>query len=299
MVLKMTNTRFVKYAFFLYAACAVVVIGVLLIGFQAQMKSNDSDYQRVSSLAALQSAIQQYNNALGMLPASLGALKGSPYLLPTQSVTDPTTGIPFEYSIQSPSQYTLCATFETSVDGYLAHQSGKQCFNFVVTQPTIVVTPKPTSSPIVVTATTAPKPQRQFADPNIQSVSTDAKNITYSNYPWGLFTSDLNEWGLINYNNDAVHLTVTFKKPVKITKIANMFSNCTDNECYYWMATGVTSNGERMAITSNIVAENHVDWSEATTTNNKMILSVIFDVARLGGPDHYVHWKKIRFTYAN
>lgn len=93
---------------------AAVVVGFIQAGSPADERARRFDQQRVTDLQSLSAAIDQYYNNAGSLslPATIDDLRKSRdiYLM---GVTDPETGVAYEYRSTGKGTYELCATFTT------------------------------------------------------------------------------------------------------------------------------------------------------------------------------------------
>ena len=122
------------------AVTAVVVAAVaaafLYTGSPQDARARRLDEARVTDLAALRTAIDQYRERTGALPDSLEQVaRSSP--LPVR-MTDPVGGRLYEYERIDARTFRLCAIFDfpTSEDDARArlepwaHGAGRQCFRF-------------------------------------------------------------------------------------------------------------------------------------------------------------------------
>lgn len=158
-----------------------------------------------------------------------------------------------------------------------------------------------------------------YADKNILSVTTDASNIYYSaKFPEGLFNRNANDWGLINYTNDPVKLSINFVKPVSVSSVEFIFTHCPDKDypngytgetgCYYTVTVDGSSdeNGSFRIIYPNNIYPTHTvdnigpDVLDKTYYLNlpQQFTKMNITVKRLGNDlDDFVHLKKIYITY--
>jgi hypothetical protein len=307
---------------FFFMVVAVITYGIVVSGSPFEARATMLDNQRMERLRQIENSVQMYASQHGNILESLADIKTTPGFLASNTL-DPETHQQFEYSRLNEAKFQVCATFSTKnalgteANGQdfseFAHQSGHQCFEFAIPQQEagrgpITWSPQrqyPSDEPVFLAPSPLPSPspvpKPKFADKHIQLITTDAKNITYSNYPWGFFNDNMNDWGLINYNNDPVRVTVTFTQPVKISKISAMFSNCLADTCCNWSATGKTNSGTNMQLFSDAKSPNQADkverWTESNVSSDQAFSSITFNINRIGGPDLYVHWKKLKFSY--
>jgi uncharacterized RDD family membrane protein YckC len=136
-------------------------------------------------------------------------------------------------------------------------------------------------------------PAKKFIDSNILSVSSDAKNIRtdISNYPYGVVNNLTDKWGLVNYDNEPVSLTISFKKAVKINFVFVTLSSCLDKACYEWNVSGDSIT------TPNITVYSDNPTSSIRMTAMDPVNKININVKRIGGPDYYVHIKNINIIY--
>lgn len=171
--------------------------------------------------------------------------------------------------------------------------------------------------------TVTPIPSQYFLnqtdqDNNILSITMNASNLRYSNFPTGLFSQDTNEWGLINYTNDPVVITIAFKNPVYLATIYNSFTNCPAKNypngytgatgCYYMInVRGETVDNMNVVLLpakfifpSLAVDGKRQDVLEDTTNISSpyVLKYILITATRMGfDPDNYVHWKKLKLKY--
>ncbi len=121
-----------------------IVLGFLLVGSPAQQRKVRFDEQRVQDLSTIQGEITRYYSTKQALPSALSDLTDS--ISGFVAPVDPTTNAAFEYSVLSPLQFQLCATFEADSVGNQTdwtrpygvyspynenwmHDAGRQCFS--------------------------------------------------------------------------------------------------------------------------------------------------------------------------
>lgn len=139
-------------------------------------------------------------------------------------------------------------------------------------------------------------------DNNIAEVTTDAKNIIKSNFPYGFFNNNPNEWGLINDSPDPVKVFIKFKKPVKIKSISSYFTHCPYQECNVWWASyKKIHNGKE--ISTNLVPTTSADSDfeskpsfDPFVDENQSFTEIEIG-AQTNGPQDQLYWKKIKIEY--
>lgn len=121
------------------AVTAAVIVGLMIAGSPSAERMRRADEQRVRDLQQISFSIDVYWDRNGTLPTSLADLARSPdtYL---PSITDPKTGIAYEYRPRTDGEYHLCATFETDSEsgpdqpavpqpaGFWTHGIGERCY---------------------------------------------------------------------------------------------------------------------------------------------------------------------------
>ncbi len=260
----------------------------------------DVDETRVLHLRKIKRNIENYAATQNFLPESLRSLiktKGS------LMIKDPETDEEYDYDVIDENTYKLCAVFATEspvggaeVDPSFRHKEGRQCFSFFVNfkrrqydyydylYPTYsYYTPFPTPTPMII------------EDEKIESVTTNVLYEISSNFPYGFFSDNENEYGIINYHDEPVSVTVTFKEPEVLTQIENVFAACSGDDCFIWNAVGVTEEGKNETIVKEVKSSTTSYVSLANITSTAAYEKVIITVKR--GGDGHIHWNKIRFTY--
>lgn len=280
---------------------ASLIYGIISIGSPAKTRAISFDTKRISDLSTIKNSIDAKSYGGSSLPTQLSELSGSPVYGESLSFEDPETKVPYEYTIVSDRSYKLCATFSyssddakgvsnsyfyTSYSNEFKHPAGRHCFTFMLPQSTIK---RPTPTPKVSTL-----------DPRISSVTSTATNVRYSVFPTGFFSEDDTQWGLINYDDTPVTVTVLFKDPQMIAGITNRFSYCAEFNCYEWSATGLTVEGETVQLVANTSKSQYESGDSMVSSvgidDSRKYRQVMITVKRLNG-DKYVHWKKLKFTY--
>ena len=121
----------------------VVIIGLMLVGSPLKERQRRFDAQRVQELSQISSAIDQFVEKNGTLPATLTALTNPEVAryYSVSSLQDPETAKPYHYAITGKSSYQLCATFalastvknfawqKNPYDRAWEHPAGNKCFN--------------------------------------------------------------------------------------------------------------------------------------------------------------------------
>ncbi len=113
----------------------LVVLGALgggfyLVGPPADQRARRLDERRENDLRQLRLAIDLYWTRNNTLPASLQELAKEAGT--TIYSRDPERGGPYEYSVQPPDRYEVCATFtreSEARDDFWSHGSGRQCYS--------------------------------------------------------------------------------------------------------------------------------------------------------------------------
>lgn len=292
-----------KSTYLIIGFISIIVVGAVLFGFSVagspfETRARKFDDERVQDIRSLQTSIQSYYTKNGSLPKTLSDLDSSSYYGSKNIKGDPETDEEYEYSTTSQAKYKICATFSTASDDKkdpyryydekFEHSKGHHCFDLEI--PSYSIKNQSTSRTSTQKTTT-------FQDEKIKSVTSNASNIqsfVTVNFPYGLFSNNNNEWGLINYEEEPVTITVVFNSQVNLSEISNTFTNCSEANCYSWSATGKTKEG-----TSVTLAENKTNSSTSISTENssKEFNEVKITATRLKGTNKYVHWKKISFVY--
>ena len=129
------------------AVAAALVGGFILSGTPGNERLRRLDEQRLAHLQQIASAADSYWKVKGQVPETLEALtKSRQFFL--ESITDPKTAAPYEYSVKDAKNYTICATFETDTTQvpvtdqfapypgslFWKHPVGRYCFDFDATE---------------------------------------------------------------------------------------------------------------------------------------------------------------------
>lgn len=287
-----------------------VVYGFTQVGTPGFRRKLELDRERISSLRSIKSAIQAYYSKNKILPKTLDdLLKDSRYL--KEQIQDPETNGQYEYSIVDQTSYKLCATFGTDSedeknkrgglsysyeDEEFKHSKGNRCFDLKVT---VYNANLYSVSPSPVPKTTT------ILDQNIQEVTTDAKNISAkSNFPYGLFSSNLGEHGLYNESFDPIVVTIKFRKPTKIKSILSTFGSCNYYDCTKWSVTGVNSTGGSEELIKETAATGR--FGEQSNNINSPILVIsesefssikITANPKVSSHSQHLFWEKIKIEY--
>jgi hypothetical protein len=92
---------------------AAIVGAFFFIGSPAQQRLRRFDEFRISDLQNIQYQIASYHASKNRLPAALADLEGfQSFRVPV----DPETGAEYEYSVQAPDKFRLCANFALASD---------------------------------------------------------------------------------------------------------------------------------------------------------------------------------------
>lgn len=284
---------------------STVVYGFIVTGSPFASRGLKFDQIRVSDINNLSGSIDGYYRQNKKLPEKLSDL--SSVLYPAYPVynknKDPETNKEYEYFPTGQTAYKLCADFAAASDdqkesffrkysGYqgreFIHPKGHYCFELEV--PSDVINQNAVTS--VAGKTTV------YQDEKIESATTSAQlsQIRYSNFPFGFFSDNQDEWGLINYASESVVVTVKFKNSVKIKSISNIFTHCPVLNCYTWDAMGTKEDGNAQILVGSTSASENVESKQII--NSAISLKEVRIVAnQTGGSDKFVHWKKIKFEY--
>jgi hypothetical protein len=120
-------------------AIMTIIGGFLIIGSPAHIRDLRQDHERVSDLQTIQYDITSYWQQKQTLPASLDALNDP--LTGQEVPTDPQTNQSYEYTADSDTEFTLCATFSAASDtdtaqygsdAAFAHGAGHTCFTRII-----------------------------------------------------------------------------------------------------------------------------------------------------------------------
>jgi hypothetical protein len=145
----MGSTKGLKiFASIVTAAVAIALVGgFILSGTPGNERLRRMDERRLSHLQQIAYAADAYWKAEGHVPEKLETLtKSRQFSL--ESINDPQTLEPYEYSVKDAKNYTLCAIFETdttqvpTVDQFAPypdslfwrHPMGRYCFDFNATE---------------------------------------------------------------------------------------------------------------------------------------------------------------------
>ncbi len=291
----------IKY-FIAMIVIGLMVIGAIVYGFTSTgspfyVRMQKFDAKRITDISSISYELQNYYEKNKVLPSSLADIKqtGS---YSSFDIVDPETKKPYEYEVGVGSIYKICGNFATStiddnsknptaiyLDKKFLHPKGKYCYSLFGS--------RNLESNNMYAAI-------KVADANIKSVTTDATQIYYSNFPSGLFSSDNKESGLINYESRPIMVVVEFKVPQKIKSVTTLFTNCESTNCYRWNIDGVKKDGSPVSLAKDVYANEEVK-STATIADNSEFSKVIITAERLESFNslYYVHLKKLTFAYQN
>ncbi len=120
---------------------AVFVLGAFITGAPSSERARRIDENRVNDLRTIQQEIRSITlDQMGPTPVQKEALpsdlkavqENAVYTQP--NIADPETGLPYGYTVTSPTTFELCAVFETvreqTYDIFWNHTVGEQCFAF-------------------------------------------------------------------------------------------------------------------------------------------------------------------------
>ncbi len=279
-----------------------MVIGAVAYGFTSTgspfyVRMQKFDAKRTADIVAMSYEIQNYYEKNKSLPNSLNDIKQSGSYS-SYEIIDPETKKPYTYEPGIGSSYKICANFSTStleesgrksmpvmygyIDEYI-HPKGSTCFSFFGSR---ILESNNGGTSVAV------------ADKNIKSVTSDAAQIYYSNFPSGLFSKDMKESGLINYESKPVTIVVEFKKPVKVSSVSTLFTNCETENCYKWDVSGIKEDGSSLVLAKDIFANEEVK-STVNISDTSEFSKIILTAERLESFNglYYVHLKKLSFSY--
>jgi len=112
----------------------VIIVGLVVSGSPGQRRQLRFDQQRVSDLQRLSNQLEQYWQRNEVLPPTLSGLVDGTRVAAVPD--DPESGSPYEYLIDGPRSFRLCATFalpseEDPYQTFWNHSSGRTCFSFL------------------------------------------------------------------------------------------------------------------------------------------------------------------------
>ncbi len=285
------------------------------IGSPFELRKQRLDTERSIQLVRIKQGVETFYRLKKTLPNTLDEIFSLPENSLYSKINDPETNKPYEYTRVDDLTYRICAEFSTDFTStnttdsrdtlpqfvpvhseqrqmLPSHPRGHYCYT-IINHPQIYIPNTVGTQQSYITTTNT------FADEHVKNVTTDAKNIQNYNFPYSMFNTT-DEWGLINFTSEPVHLTVTFKEPVKISSITNRFSVCTSGPCYEWEATGKTSNGNELTVVSKTNETYRADplylESKKKSQTSELLTSITFTVKRLY-TDQFVHWRKLSFEY--
>jgi hypothetical protein len=119
------------------AVTAAIVAGLAMIDSPEKERAKKLDKRRTADLGAIALAIDRYWERHEKLPADLGELQEG--IVSDVVTADPRTKKAYVYRITSPSEYELCAEFETKKSQEYwgprfgkgrnwSHSAGRYCF---------------------------------------------------------------------------------------------------------------------------------------------------------------------------
>lgn len=275
-----------------------VIYGFSVVGLPQNSRAIRLDSQRRNDLSNIKHRIDNYHSVNNKLPNSIQeAITDTNYV----KILDPETDKPYEYYVIDPNSYKLCATFKTKypanntskVTSYSSsssfyHEKGYNCFSLEIRSDQIgynYFTPTPVL------------PAIKFEDDKILDVTTSTPYDQSSKFPEGFFNSNVNDYGLVNYKNQNVYVTVKFIDPVKLSEITNTFAECQVSSCDTFNGTilfsieGETSDYQRVSLGNNLKPSDTGMVSKITVTTDKEFKKMTF---RAFGP---LIWKKMKFIY--
>ena len=114
-------------------ATIAVVAGLALSGSPGEQRLKRLDERRIFDLTHLARALDAYWEDHERLPPDVKSLMDGRVL--SRIPTDPATDRMYEYHVDEPRRYRLCANFdrpssEKEARGFWAHPDGRQCYEF-------------------------------------------------------------------------------------------------------------------------------------------------------------------------
>jgi hypothetical protein len=113
-----------------FGVTGAVVTGLILLDPPWQERARRLDDLRVQQLTAIARTVDLVYGRTGELPATLDELHehGGELL----AIRDPATGRPYEYQVEGPTTFSLCAEFQyasgTRTPDFWTHAAGPVCF---------------------------------------------------------------------------------------------------------------------------------------------------------------------------
>lgn len=267
----------------------------------AQKKKVDENRSKVIKL--LYSKIQNFFDTRGTLPTGLAELELD-YAKDNTDGRDLYTNKFFEYKKVGDKNFQICANFlyeysENKIpndldpnNGKYSHPKGDYCFDLIVVQ----------------------KESVTDIDPNIEKVELDLDHakLLATNFPAGFFNSK-NEWGIITYATNFIIVNITFRQPVKIKSITNLFTDCPKANCYNWYAKGKSFTREASvdlvnSTYTNADIESKVEIAtddsgrliqspRSTDTFKQISITAYREEDRSAAETTKLYWKKIKLEY--
>ena len=125
------------------AAVVAVLLGLSVIDSPGNKRMQRLDAQRVEDMGAIVAAVDRYWSAHNdQLPGTLDEIAGD--VVERYSISDRVTDLPYDYRIETPRSYRLCARFDTEgahalptyfrlnrrtrIEAGTIHGAGVQCF---------------------------------------------------------------------------------------------------------------------------------------------------------------------------
>lgn len=273
---------------------SLVVIAAVIYGFNSSgspfdTRARNFDAKRVTDLTSIKYSIESYYSTNSKLPDNLSDLKVDTTY---SSSKDPETGKSYEYKVTGAKAYKLCTTFSFASKANdpsmyygtadFKHPKGYYCFDEKIVNDYSYSTIKTKVSTIL--------------DGRIDAVTSNAtkQQTNLANFPYGFFSTDTTELGLIDFAAEPVTVNIIFKKPEKLQSISNTFTNCTAVNCYIWSAVGMTSTKQVDLVTNTNANESVVSTASITSVEEFTWIKI---TATRNAGDKYVHWKKIKLAY--
>lgn len=148
-------------------------------------------------------------------------------------------------------------------------------------------------------------PKFTFEDKSIATVETTAifqKFHPEYNFPFGFFSDDPEELGLISQSKSPITVRVKFTEPQKLKKIKTSLTKCPAKNCYKLSIVGKLPSGEIISFAENsyISGFGQEEFSldiKSDQQFQEVDFTVENTISTNENPQQYPHWKKIKFEY--
>ncbi len=114
-----------------------IVAGLTISGSPFEQRLKRLDDSRVQDLRKLSRSLVEHWNNKGILPTELAPLLDGRIL--SRIPVDPETTSQYEYFIDAPNEYRLCARFDRpsrpkEKNSFWEHEEGRKCYSFEVNE---------------------------------------------------------------------------------------------------------------------------------------------------------------------